>query len=158
MSVRLWASFQNSSPGLGQIRRTGSGLRALQTAGRPFYPKEGCPLSAVKWVLSTMRKNRTRVILGMVLNLICVGFNVVGPMIYASIIDDVIKGGQTQKLAPLCYAALVVAVAFSICTYLSQYCLESASQNTERDLRQPSSMPSSRSSIRASTAAIVPAT
>ena len=92
-------------------------------------------MSAVKWVLSTMRKNRCRVILGMVLNLICVGFNVVGPMIYASIIDDVIKGGQTQLLAPLCYAALAVAVLFSIFTYLSQYCLESASQNTERDLR-----------------------
>ena len=122
-------------------RHTAASPRFLRAGGktarqaRCFLSKEECPLSAFRWVLTTMSKNRYRVIIGMILNLACVGLNVIGPMIYTAIIDDVIVGGQAQRLASLCIAAIAIALCFSAFSYLSQYSLESASQNTERDLR-----------------------
>ena len=86
--------------------------------------------------MSTARENMGKMVVGMLLSVLCVGFNVISPILYAQIIDDVIEGGQTDKLIPLCVGAIACAVLFVICTYTSQLLLEFGSQNTERELRK----------------------
>ena len=93
-------------------------------------------MGSVKWVMSTARENMGKMVVGMILSVLCVGFNVIGPILYAHIIDDVIEGGQANKLMPLCAGAIACAILFVICTYTSQLLLELGSQNTERDLRK----------------------
>ena len=83
-------------------------------------------MGSVKWVMSTARENMGKMVVGMLLSVLCVGFNVISPILYAQIIDDVIEGGQTDKLIPLCVGAIACAVLFVICTYTSQLLLEFA--------------------------------
>ena len=77
-------------------------------------------MGPVRWVMSTARENTGKMVVGMLLSMLCVGFNVIGPILYAQIIDDVIEGGQAEKLMPLCIGAIACAVLFVICTYTSQ--------------------------------------
>lgn len=93
-------------------------------------------MGPVKWVMSTARENYGKMIIGMLLSVLCVGFNIISPIVYARIIDDVIEGGQAEKLLPLCAIAIACAILFVIFTYASQFLLELGSQNTERDLRK----------------------
>ncbi|MBE6935215.1 MAG: ABC transporter ATP-binding protein, partial [Ruminococcaceae bacterium] len=82
------------------------------------------------------RENMGKMVFGMILSVCCVVFNIISPILYAMIIDDVIDGGQTSLLGPLCVGCIACAVLFVICTYSSQFLLELGSQNTERDLRK----------------------
>ena len=63
-------------------------------------------MGPVKWVMSTARENYGKMIIGMLLSVLCVGFNIISPIVYARIIDDVIEGGQAEKLLPLCAIAI----------------------------------------------------
>ena len=93
-------------------------------------------MGPMKWVMSTARENMGKMVCGMILSVCCVVFNVVSPILYARVIDDVIDGGQSGMLGPLCIGCIVCSVLFVLCTYSSQFLLELGSQNTERDLRK----------------------
>ena len=93
-------------------------------------------MGPVKWVISTARENTGKMVTGMILNILCAGINVLNPILFAHIIDDVINGGEMQKLPMLCGGIIACAILFVIFTYLGQILLELGSQNTERELRK----------------------
>ena len=93
-------------------------------------------MGPMKWVMSTARDNMGKMVFGMILSVCCVVFNIISPILYAKIIDDVIEGGRSELLSSLCWGAIACAVLYVICTYSSQFLLELGSQNTERDLRK----------------------
>ncbi len=93
-------------------------------------------MGPVKWVISTARENTGKMVIGMILNMMCAGINVVNPILFSHIIDDVINGGKKELLGPLCLGIIACAISFVIFTYTGQILLELGSQNTERELRK----------------------
>jgi len=100
----------------------------LRSAGGVF-------LGAVRWVFSTLRQNTGLMVIGILLSFANGACNIVNPILFKQVIDDVIMGGQDEKLLPLCIWMIVIGLLHCATAYLSQVCLETGSQKTVRDLR-----------------------
>lgn len=92
-------------------------------------------MTAFKWFLSFMKKYRWLIALGLVLTTIIAFIAIINPHISGMIVDDVINGGQYDKL-PYMIAILLGATALrSTLRYFYQVVFESCSQGILYEMR-----------------------
>ena len=80
-------------------------------------------MGSVKWVMSTARENMGKMVVGMLLSVLCVGFNVISPILYAQIIDDVIEGrpdGQVDTI--VCRCDCLCSSVCHLYIYIAAFC------------------------------------
>lgn len=90
----------------------------------------------IRWMWRNLTGKKPYLIIGLLLSILTSSMMVFIPMLTSYLIDDVIVGGQTQKLVPILIAMCAVQLARTGLRYLMVYCLEIASQHLIMTLRK----------------------
>lgn len=92
-------------------------------------------MTSMKWFYSFLKKYRIHMLGGLFMTTLIVLLSLVNPHISGVIVDDIIKGGETDKLLPLILCMLATTALISILRYCMQICFETASQGVLYDMR-----------------------
>lgn len=90
----------------------------------------------IRWMWRNLRGKQPYLIIGLLLSILTSAMLVFIPMLTSYLIDDVIVGGQTEKLVPILLAMCGVQLLRTVLRYLMVFCLEVASQHLILTLRQ----------------------
>ena len=92
-------------------------------------------MTPMKWFYSFLKKYRGLMVLGLAMTTIISMLSIVNPYISGVIVDEVIGGGQYDRLLPLVGCLLGVAVVMGIVRFFYQVVFETASQGLLYDMR-----------------------
>ena len=92
-------------------------------------------MTPLKWFYGFLKKQRAKIILGLVLTTFISALAVINPQISGSIIDDVILGGNYDKLTILLIALIACTALRSILRFFYQLVFEKASQSVLYEMR-----------------------
>jgi len=92
-------------------------------------------MTPIKWFYSFLKKYRHLMLGGLMMTTLIVVLSMINPKISGMIVDDVIKGGKTDRLVPLVCCMLITTVLISILRYCHQIAYEKASQGVLYDMR-----------------------
>ncbi len=92
-------------------------------------------MDVIKRIAKLCKPHRKYAIIGLLCLIIADVTRLIIPLFSGWIVDDVINGGMTEKLLPLCGALLGLTVLRAGCTYCRGINLEQLSQNFVYDLR-----------------------
>lgn len=92
-------------------------------------------MTPMKWFYSFLKKYRGLMVLGLAMTTIISMLSIVNPYISGVIVDEVIGGGQYDRLLPLVGCLLGVTVVMGIVRFFYQVVFETASQGLLYDMR-----------------------
>ena len=92
-------------------------------------------MTPMKWFYSFLKKYRGLMVLGLVMTTVISMLSIVNPYISGVIVDEVIGGGQYDRLLPLVGCLLGVTVVMGILRFFYQVVFETASQGLLYDMR-----------------------
>lgn len=92
-------------------------------------------MTPIKWFYSFLRRYKWRMAGGMVLVTVLAAAALVSPYISGQIIDEVVKGGNTELLAPLLWLLIGLTLLRGICRFCSQVLFETSSQGVLYQMR-----------------------
>ncbi len=92
-------------------------------------------MTPMKWFYSFLKKYRGLMVLGLVMTTVISMLSIVNPYISGVIVDEVIGGGQYDRLLPLVGCLLGVTVVMGIVRFFYQVVFETASQGLLYDMR-----------------------
>ncbi len=92
-------------------------------------------MTPMKWFYSFLKKYRGLMVLGLAMTTVISMLSIVNPYISGVIVDEVIGGGQYDRLLPLVGCLLGVTVVMGILRFFYQVVFETASQGLLYDMR-----------------------
>lgn len=92
-------------------------------------------MTPLKWFYGFLKKQRAKIILGLILTTFISALAVINPQISGSIIDDVILGGNYDRLTILLIALIACTALRSILRFFYQLVFEKASQSVLYEMR-----------------------
>ena len=92
-------------------------------------------MTPMKWFYSFLKKYRGLMVLGLAMTTVLSMLSIVNPYISGVIVDEVIGGGQYDRLLPLVGCLLGVTVVMGILRFFYQVVFETASQGLLYDMR-----------------------
>ena len=92
-------------------------------------------MTAFKWFFSFMKKYRWLMLLGLFLTTVIAAIAIINPHISGLIVDEVINGGQYEKLPYMIAILLGVTAARSVLRYFYQVVFETCSQGILYEMR-----------------------
>ena len=92
-------------------------------------------MTPLKWFYSFLKKYRFLMLGGLFMTTLIVVLSMVNPQISGMIVDEVIDGGETEKLLPLVCCMLLTTALISILRFCHQITYEKASQGVLYDMR-----------------------
>ncbi len=92
-------------------------------------------MTPMKWFYSFLKKYRGLMVLGLAMTTIISMLSIVNPYISGVIVDEVIGGGQYDRLLPLVGCLLGMTVVMGILRFFYQVVFETASQGLLYDMR-----------------------
>ncbi|MCR5624680.1 MAG: ABC transporter ATP-binding protein/permease [Lachnospiraceae bacterium] len=92
-------------------------------------------MTPMKWFYSFLKKYRWKMFFGMVLVTILVAASLFTPYISKWIVDDVIAGGQREKLPMLIGILIGMVIIKGLCRFFSQVLFEQSSQSVLYNMR-----------------------
>ena len=90
----------------------------------------------IRWFLSFLKKNRVRMIVGLILVFITSLLVLINPQISGMIVDEVIEGQHYEKLGILLLIMIGVTLVRSLLRFIFLMCFESSSQGLVYDMRE----------------------
>lgn len=92
-------------------------------------------MTPMKWFYSFIKPYRPRILLGLILVTILAALAIINPYVSGLIVDDVIRGGQYDRLFSLVAILLLVTAARSVLRFLVPYNFEICSQGVLYKMR-----------------------
>lgn len=92
-------------------------------------------MDTIRRIGGLLRPYKRKIILGLMLQTIVILTHLVSPYVTKSVVNDVITGGKTEYLLPLCAAILLLSLMRGVCVYCRSIMFERLSQNAMYDLR-----------------------
>ncbi len=89
----------------------------------------------LRWMWRNLKGKRPYIVVGLLLSCITQAMTVFIPALSAVLVDDVINGGQYDKLVPVLLAMCGITLARTLLRYGMTYCLEVSSQHLIMTLR-----------------------
>lgn len=93
-------------------------------------------MTPIRWFLSFLKKYRVRMIIGLMLVVVTSVLSLINPKISGLIVDDVINGGNFERLPRLLILMVSVTVLRSVLRFTFLMCFEYSSQGTIYDIRE----------------------
>ena len=92
-------------------------------------------MTPMKWFYSFIKPYRPRIFLGLVLVTFLAALAIINPVVSGHVVDDVISGGQYEKLPMLVGILLLVTAARSVLRFFVPYNFEICSQGVLYKMR-----------------------
>lgn len=89
----------------------------------------------LRWIWKNMQGKRKFFVMGLFMSVITMSMMIVIPKLSQVLVDDVIKGGQTQKMVPILIAMCGTQLIRTTLRYLMIICLEISSQHMVMRIR-----------------------